>query len=220
MLQVLGVDKHQTMSSLEIAQLTGKQHKDVLENIRKVLEEAEINSAEFSAQYKDSTGRTLPCFKLHKRECDLVIAGYSVKYRLAIIDRWAELEAREVKSLPSYAEALRELANALDANVAQQAVIEAQKPAVAFHECVKASINCQTIEEISKALGTGRNRMYQWLRNAGLLKADNNPYQDYIDRGYFEVELRTYKDKNHKDVTYPMTMVTGRGVDYIYRKFF
>ena len=85
---------NQTMSSLEIAKLTGKQHKDVLETIRKILEEAEIQPAEFSARYKDAKGEERPCFNLPRRECDLIIAGYSVKYRLAIIDRWQSLEAQ------------------------------------------------------------------------------------------------------------------------------
>jgi phage regulator Rha-like protein len=119
-----------TMSSLEIAELTGKQHKDVLENIRKVLTEAEINSAEFSAQYKDSTGRSLACFNLPKRECDLVVSGYSVKYRLAIIDRWQELE-QKVPSIsdPQIAAMMLILTN-LDVVKTQQ---EAQKLALAAH---------------------------------------------------------------------------------------
>ena len=85
----------QTMSSLEIAKLTGKRHGDVLETIRSVLSEAEIDSTVFSAEYKDKSGKVNPLFNLPRRECDLVIAGYSVKYRLAIIDRWHELELKE-----------------------------------------------------------------------------------------------------------------------------
>lgn len=96
-----------TMSSLEIAKLTGKQHKDVLETIRKTLEEAEISTADFSAVYKASNGKNEPCFNLPRRECDLVISGYSVKYRLAIIDRWQELENKPL-TIVDYARALVE----------------------------------------------------------------------------------------------------------------
>lgn len=49
-----------TMSSREIAELCGKEHKHVLADIRNMCESLKIDSAEFSAQYKDSTGRTLP----------------------------------------------------------------------------------------------------------------------------------------------------------------
>lgn len=90
------------MSSLEIAELTGKDHKHVLNTIRKTLDEVGINSAEFSAQYRDASGRSLPCFNLPRRECDLIIAGYSAKYRLAVIDRWQELEQLAEQSVGEY----------------------------------------------------------------------------------------------------------------------
>lgn len=83
-----------TMSSREIAELTGKQHKNVLADIRLMLEELGIHSADFSAEYKDSTGRTLPAFNLPKRETYILITGYSAELRARIIDRWQELEAQ------------------------------------------------------------------------------------------------------------------------------
>ena len=91
-----------TMTSREIAELTGKQHKDVLYDIRKMLEELEVHSADFSAEYKDSTGRTLPAFNLPKRETYILITGYSVTMRAKIIDRWQELET-QVKKLQAEA---------------------------------------------------------------------------------------------------------------------
>lgn len=83
-----------TMSSLEIAELTGKAHKHVLADIRSMLTELEIDWAELSAQYKDSTGRSLPCFNLDREMTDTLLTGYSAKMRLAVIKRWRELEAQ------------------------------------------------------------------------------------------------------------------------------
>ena len=45
-----------TMSSREIAELTGKQHNNVMADIRKMLEDLDLSSPDFSGQYKDSTG--------------------------------------------------------------------------------------------------------------------------------------------------------------------
>lgn len=91
----LTISKQPTMSSLEIAELTGKRHADVLRDISEVLRQAEIDERKFASVYKGGNGQDRPCFHLPRRECDLVVSGYSVKYRLAIIDRWHELEAKQ-----------------------------------------------------------------------------------------------------------------------------
>jgi len=43
------------MSSLDIAAITGKPHNDVLEDFRRILEEAEIGLGEFSRSYTDAS---------------------------------------------------------------------------------------------------------------------------------------------------------------------
>ena len=86
-----------TMTSREIAEITGKRHKHVLADIRKMLSELGLSSADFSAQYKDSTGRTLPCFNLPKSETTILVSGYSIPMRAKIIDRWDALETGKAK---------------------------------------------------------------------------------------------------------------------------
>ncbi|KPA87047.1 Phage regulatory protein Rha (Phage pRha) [Pseudomonas asplenii] len=86
-----------TMSSVEIAELTGKLHKNVLADIRSMLADLEIDSADFSAQYRDGTGRNLPCFHLDREMTDTLLTGYSAKMRLAVVRRWRELEAQVSK---------------------------------------------------------------------------------------------------------------------------
>lgn len=81
-----------TISSLEIAGLAGKKHKNVLADIRKMLADLGLNWADFSAQYTDATGRSLVAAQLPKRETLILVTGYSVSMRARIIDRWQELE--------------------------------------------------------------------------------------------------------------------------------
>ena len=56
----------------------------------------EIDQSKFGAVYIAGNGEERTCFNLPRLECDLVVSGYSAKYRLAIITRWHELEIAEL----------------------------------------------------------------------------------------------------------------------------
>lgn len=99
-----------TMSSLEIAKLTGKEHKNVLADVDNMVKELEIRSAEISADYQDAMNRTQRMFNLNKELTFTLISGYSIKLRNKIIKRWQELENTQPRKLPqTYLEALKEL---------------------------------------------------------------------------------------------------------------
>ncbi|WP_336288340.1 Rha family transcriptional regulator [Bartonella sp. CB60] len=85
----------QTMSSREIAKLCDKQHKHVMRNTKQMLAELNVSKfglANFSSSYIDEQGKTCPCYNLPKRECLILVSGYSTTLRVKIVDRWQELE--------------------------------------------------------------------------------------------------------------------------------
>ena len=94
-----------TMSSLEIAELTGKEHKNVVADLRKMLNELDLTAAEFSASVKytgnNNAQLTREIFNLPKRECFILVSGYNLKLRAAIIDRWQELENQSKPAMPT-----------------------------------------------------------------------------------------------------------------------
>lgn len=81
-----------TMSSREIAELTGKRPADVMRDIRNMLEELNLAERSFASSYLDSTGRTLPMFLLPKDLTITLVSGYSIAMRHRIVTRWMELE--------------------------------------------------------------------------------------------------------------------------------
>lgn len=91
-----------TMSSKEIAVVTGKNHFHVIRDIEKILDEAGIGASKFGGSYLSEQNKELPCYHLPKRETLLVVAKYSTPLRLIIIDRWMELEAKQAKSQSSF----------------------------------------------------------------------------------------------------------------------
>ena len=74
--------------NLMVPQLTGKPLDNILKDIRKILNEEEIDESKFGLVYLGGNGEERICFKLPRLECDLVVSGYSATYRLAIIKRW------------------------------------------------------------------------------------------------------------------------------------
>lgn len=80
------------MSSQDIAELTGKRHDNVVRDIRAMLDGLELDRLSFEGVYLAGNGERRSCFNLPKRECLILVSGYSVALRAKIIDRWAELE--------------------------------------------------------------------------------------------------------------------------------
>jgi Rha family phage regulatory protein len=210
-----------TMSSLEIAELTGKQHNDVMRDIRNILNEAEIDRRKFALIYKDSMNREKPCYNLPRRECDLVISGYSVKYRMAIIDRWQELESKQSRQLPqTFSQAL--MLAAEQAEQIETLTIQAKNdaPKVEFAEAVRRMDGACKIGDFSKSLGIGRNTFFAMLKADKILMLDRMPYQRYIDSGLLDViEQLPYADSNGKARPAFTTMVTGKGQVWLERKY-
>ena len=112
-LSILNANAPLTMSSLEIAKLTGKRHDHVLADIRAMLEGLEIEATEFSGAYKMPSGQNTTLYSLPKRECFILVSGYNLKLRAAIIDRWQELEGTGAKPL-SQIEQVRLLLESLE----------------------------------------------------------------------------------------------------------
>lgn len=89
-----------TMTSREIATLTGKEHRNVLRDIKALEEQGVISPLTFERTYLDAQGKERPCYELPKRETLILTSGYSATQRAAIIDRWLQLET--ANALPDF----------------------------------------------------------------------------------------------------------------------
>jgi len=74
--------------------------------------------------------------------------------------------------------------------------------------------NLQTMNDVAKCLGIGRNKLFKFLREHKIMRANNTPYQEYIDRGYFEVKEKPIQ-MGDSVINYAQTYVAAKGVDYI-----
>lgn len=103
--------KKETMTSLEIAEVTGKRHSDVLEAIRNMEAAWEkVAQRKFPlGSYKDANNQDRPCYILNKTECLYVATKFNDEARAKLILRWEELEIKQCEQYQvpqSFAEAL------------------------------------------------------------------------------------------------------------------
>lgn len=95
--------------------------------------------------------------------------------------------------------------------------LEAAKEDVDFARCITASSDTIDMNTMAKLLQNdgydiGRNRLFEILRNNGILMRDNMPYQRYVENGCFEVGEHVICN-----VIVPQTYVTGKGQKLVYR---
>lgn len=86
-----------TMSSVEIAEMTGKLHRHVLRSIR-AMEPAwvKVNGSNFGlVEYSDAKGEKRPMYLLDYRECMYIATKFNDEARAKLILRWDELEKED-----------------------------------------------------------------------------------------------------------------------------
>ena len=98
-------------------------------------------------------------------------------------------------------------------------VLEMQ-PKADFFDCVADSKSAFSMNEVAKVLdykGIGRNKLFEFLREQGILDRYNVPYQRYVDCGWFRVIEQKYI-KDGEPIVSTKTLVYQKGVDAIRRK--
>ncbi|NBM04382.1 phage antirepressor KilAC domain-containing protein [Proteus sp. G2671] len=206
-----------TMSSREIADLTGKRHDNVMRDIRNMLsdlgaplkteETEEINNLGMSVKQK--------YYLLNKEECLCLISGYSIKLRMAIIKRWQELESQKSFIPQTLPEALR-----LAADLAEQKQIAEQKLAIAapkaeFVDRYVQATGLLGFREASKLLKVKENFFREFLLSKRImykLAGKLTPYSEHLDAGRFDVKTGENQINGH---AYTQVKFTPKGIQWI-----
>ena len=223
-----------TMTSLQIAEITGMRHADVMRAIRN-MEGAwvKINQRNFAlVEYRDAKGEMRPMFALTKTECLYVATKFNDEARAKLVIRWEELErerqAGGFRVPQNLAEALRLAADQAERAEAQQRQIEAMKPKALFADAVATSDRSCLVAELAKILqqngvNIGQNRLFAWLREHGYLGTRgeyyNQPTQRAMGMGLFEIKKTSITKPDGSVLVSSTTKVTGRGQVYFVNKF-
>lgn len=214
-----------TMSSLEIAELTGKRHDHVMRDINVLL--TSLYGSEgvlsFGDTYQNVQNKQVyPCFKLPKDECICLVSGYDVKLRMAIIKRWQYLEDKNkttaITTPVTYLEALKALVVVEEQKLLLQSKIEEDKPKVEFHDAVDTASNGILVRDLAKKLFKNgkpikEKELREWMKCNGLLTQNNRALAAHVQSGHLFETLCVSNGKQRST-----TRITGKGVTYITKK--
>lgn len=209
-----------TMSSREIAELTGKQHKDVIRDIRVMLDALQKDGANLRhvREDKDARGYTA-MFHLNRELTDTLLTGYSIPLRRKVIARWHELEAKAAApALPDFtnpAAAARAWAEQFEAKAQAQQQLALAAPKVAFVDRYVESSGLKGFREVAKLLKANEARLREFLTDSKVmyrLGGDWMAYQNHIDAGRFEVKAGTSTHSGH---AFSRCMFTAKGVSWL-----
>lgn len=232
------------MTSLQIAEITGKPHADVMKAIRK-MEPAwsKINEGNFSlVDYQDKKGETRPCYSLNKEECLYIATKFNDEARAKLIKRWKELEEQHQKpSVPqNYLEALKSLVKAeeekqqlaLENKKQQEQILTISKanmelgnkitemlPKVSYYDKILQSNATMTVTQIAQDYGMSAMRLNKELESMRIqhkVRGQWILFAQFLEGGYVHSRAVDIirKDGQH-DVKYN-TEWTTKGRIFLY----
>lgn len=211
-----------TMSSREIADLTGKQHKNVLRDVNVMLESLEKAGSDLSqaVRYTDERGRTSEV-RLDRVLTETLLTGYSIPLRHRVVTRLQELEkvSRHSMSLPTnFADALQLAADQAKQNASLHQVIQQQAPKVQALELLSATEGSICITSAAKQLGIGPLKLFKWLSdNRWIYRRAAfsawSAYQPRLTAGLLEHKLVKVGKGAEEDLkVVEQVMVTRKGI--------
>ena len=219
------VDKKVVTTSLKVAEMFDKEHKHVMESIRLLLETGEISQSNFGlSDYSTERGKTYPMYLIDRDGFTLLAMGFTgkeaLKFKVQYIQAFNKMEEELIEKakfqLPTtFAQALQLAATQAEELEKQQLLLEEQKPKVEMYDTIMASDKLFSMNEVAKLINSvGRNKLFKMLRDAKILMLDNNPYQKYVDMGYFKVVEVTTTDGS----IYVATRATNKGIEFICKR--
>lgn len=230
----------ETMSSLQIAEITEKRHDAVLRDIRNLLDQG-VGAHNFvESSYNNSQNKELPCFILTKKGCLILASGYNALLREKIINRWEELELQHrnggfqipqtlSEALMLAAEQTKQLEQAkaekqlLEAKAQEQErVIKEQAPKVEYYQKVLTSESTYTVTQIAKEFGWGPQTLNRKLKELGIQYKQNDQWilkAKYQNKGYTDTITREHKDHLGRQRTSLQTVWREAGRQFIHSLF-
>jgi phage antirepressor YoqD-like protein len=219
--QVAGVTRNAvTMSSREIAELTGKEHFHVKRDIEVMLRELGKDASSFGGIYLDSMNRKQAEYHLDRELTETLITGYSIKLRHRVIQRLHQLEQQQGgRAVPgSLPEALRLAADLAERNAGLQLLVTEQAPKVAALDRLCDADGSMCMTDAAKHLGMQPKALMAQLQARRWVYQRPNSrrwlaYQPRLQSGYLVHKVSVIgRDEAGDDRLASQVRVTAKGL--------
>ena len=204
------------MTSLEIAQVTGKMHKDVMKAIRNMEPAWEkVNGRNFAlVGYTDAKGEHRPCYALSKMECLYIATKFNDEARAKLVIRWHQLERQRVAQ-----KCVRKLL-VTDEDVMNEAQRIIGRAIVSFN---KHADGCITASDIAEAIGMDVKTLNAFLTDKRVQRWRRGQYRltpEYEGLGLAQDRLFIYYSKDGKQKERTYLVWTPKGAEMIDKMIF
>lgn len=214
--QLIAMNNEVTMSSREIAELVGKEHKHVMRDLRVLSEQlGDMFEGVVQVWTHPQNKQQYEEYAIKRDTCITLLTGYDSVSRMKVIKRWQELESAQKPAIPqTYAAALLEagrLAMELEQAEAQLAIAA---PKAEFVDRYVDATGTYGFRQVAKMLSVKENWFSDFLIEKGImyrLSGRLTAHSGHIDAGRFVP--RTGVAKN--DHSFTECRFTAKGVEWV-----
>jgi len=225
-----GLIKINKMTSMEIAEVTGKRHADIMRDIRDEIEKLEAGGIDGECKFALSSyvtdqNKEMPCYELSKEGVLQLAARYDAVVRAKLIEIVTRQE-QQSKVPQNFAEALRlaadleeEKQKILTENAQQKQIIGELRPRADYTDKILKNKGLVTITQIAKDYGMSGQEMNDLLYDLGVQYNQSRQwllYSRYQAKGYTHSETVDIVRKDGSPGITMHTKWTQRGRLFIY----
>ena len=222
----------QRMTSLEIAELTGKQHKNVMQAIRNMepawekVTGLKFQLCEKSYLLANGVTKKQPFYQLTKTECLYIATKFNDEARARLVLRWQELEMDQREALEwerwkaRWSQIERPKGSIALLGCTEEEILDEADDIIGeeLDELNQRSDDCYTPTEIGKPFGLDGRDLNSFLCDQGIIqwaKGQWVPTRKFMNQGLTENRSFVIHGRNGHRRTVSRLVWTAKGRDFI-----
>lgn len=233
------------IDSREVAEMVGKQHNELLKDIRRYAEqlgEGKIPQSDFFTEstYKSDRGKEYPCYNVTKKGCEFIahkLTGVKgTEFTAKYINRFHEMEDAIKAHIPTGNELIalavveaqkllaqkeEEIKQLEDSIQQMDKVITELTPKADYADRILSSNDCMTVTQIAQDYGLSAVSFNRILSRAGIQRKVGEQwilYAEYQGKGYVQNKTYDYEKANGTTGTKLSTVWTQKGRLFLYNR--